>query len=125
MMAPLKALFVLGALAAVPSMRASTALGAAGPITADHAISAKRFIGTTVYDDHNQAWGVIQDVIVPPSGEPMAVVSVSKMVGHAKLVAVPLSRMKVANGRTTMAGASKETAEKLPDYSYTSVSGAG
>ncbi len=79
----------------------------------------------TVYNDINQPWGTIEDVIVPASGEPMAVVSVSKMVGHEKLVAVPLSHITTAQGRMMMAGATKEMAEQLPAFSYQTGGGAG
>ena len=118
----LKTLFILGALAAPAAMPAAFAAGT--PLMADHAMSAKRLMGMVVYNDINRPWGVIEDVIVPPSGDPMAIVSVDKMVGHAKMVAVPLSHIAMGKGdHMMMAGATKEMAEKLPAFAYTAGAG--
>ena len=117
----LKLLLVLGSL--VAPLALPTAYAAGTPMMVDHAVSAKRLMGMTVYNDINQPWGTIEDVIVPPSGEPMAVISVSKMVGHAKMVKVPLSHITMTKGHVAMPGATKEMAEKLPAFTYSAGAG--
>lgn len=119
MKSSIKAVFVLGALAAPLGMSAALAQAPRGaPVMADHTMSASRLMGMSIYNDVNQPWGTIEDVIVPPSGEPKAVVSVGKLLGHAKLVTVPLSHLTMAKNHMTMAGTTKAMAESLPAFSY-------
>jgi hypothetical protein len=84
----------------------------------DHMMSTMAMHGIPVVNNYNQPWGVVQDVVIPPSGEPMVVVDVSKMVGHSKMVLVPLSHMQMANGHAMMRGADAKMAESLPAFPY-------
>lgn len=117
MIVSVAARWVLGALAA-------SVLGASGalaqPAPHDPApISSDRMIGSPVYNDTNQRIGTLEDVLVRPStGEPRLVLSVGDFVGHDKMVAVPVSRVALQDGRLMMAGGTKETLERLPAFSY-------
>lgn len=117
----LKASVLLAALAApgtmlLPASYAQAAQQSA--MLADHSMSTARLRGMTVYNDHNQPWGVIEDVLIRPGGEPMAVVNVGKMGGHDKMVLVPLGRLTVTSDHAMMRDATKEMAEKLPPFVY-------
>ncbi len=104
--------FVLAALAASP-----LAAGAADP----PALSAERMIGSPVYNETNQRIGTLQDILIRPSGgESRLVVAVGDVVGHDKMVAVPLSRIVLQDGRLILAGGTKDALEKLPAFSYRS-----
>ena len=118
-----KALFVLAALVAPLAAFAQAPRG--NPMLADHAMSTSRIIGMPVYNDINQQIGVIEDVIVRPSGEPMAVLSVGKFVGHDKMVAVPMHEVAMQSGKLVMAGGTKEMLEQMASYSYNAGGGAG
>ncbi len=119
------ALFILGALASPLAPAAFAQAPRGNPVISDHAMSTSRIIGTPVYNDTNQQIGALDDVLVRPSGEPMAVLSVGKFVGHDKMVAVPMSHIKMQSGKLTMAGGTKEALNRMASFSYNAGGGAG
>jgi hypothetical protein len=98
----------------------------ANPMLPDRSMSTYRMHGVVVVNDYNQPWGVIQDVVMRPSGEAMAIVSVDKTVGHPKMVAVPMSHLTMMpDGRVMMHGANRQMAEQLPEFTYDTGIGGG
>ncbi|MFC7737112.1 PRC-barrel domain-containing protein [Roseomonas sp. GCM10028921] len=83
---------------------------------------ASRIIGSSVYNERNEAIGSVDDLILASGGSsPMAIVSVGGFLGiGAKLVAVPMSdlRWSAADNRWTITGATRESLTSLPAYSY-------
>jgi sporulation protein YlmC with PRC-barrel domain len=116
MRASIGAVLLLGALVALP-------LGAGGALAqAPHddpmTMSSNQVIGSPVYNERNQRIGTLEDALVRPSGESRLVLSVGDFVGHGKMVAVPMSRVVMRDGRLTMTGATKAALEAMPKFSY-------
>ncbi len=83
---------------------------------------ASQVIGSTVYNENNESIGEVDDLIVPAAGgQPVAVISVGGFLGiGARLVAVPYERLS-HNGernRWMLQGASKESLQSLPAFTY-------
>jgi hypothetical protein len=84
---------------------------------------ASKVIGSTVYNEGNEAIGEVDDILIPPggSGEPVAVISVGGFLGiGSRLVAVPYDRlqMNAQNNRWTLPGATKDSLNSLPPFNY-------
>jgi len=84
---------------------------------------ASKVIGSTVYNENNESIGEVDDILIPPggSGEPVAVISVGGFLGiGSRLVAVPYDRlqMNAQNNRWTLPGATKDSLNGLPPFSY-------
>ncbi len=82
---------------------------------------ASKMIGASVYNDQDQQVGKIDDLIMSNDNKVMiAVVSVGGFLGlGSKLVAVPYDHLKIGQDqRVTMPGASKETLNSLPSFTY-------
>ncbi len=106
----------------------STATGATTPGMAVDSMRlregrrASQVIGSTVYNENNESIGEVDDLIVPATGgQPVAVISVGGFLGiGARLVAVPYERLS-HNGernRWMLQGASKESLQSLPAFTY-------
>lgn len=107
---------------------APTATGATTPDMAVDSLRlregrrASQVIGSTVYNENNESIGEVDDLIVPAAGgQPVAVISVGGFLGiGARLVAVPYERLS-HNGernRWMLQGASKESLQSLPAFTY-------
>lgn len=86
---------------------------------------ASKVIGSTVYNENNESIGEVDDILIPPggNGEPVAVISVGGFLGiGSRLVAVPYDRlqMNAQNNRWTLPGATKDSLNSLPPFSYDS-----
>ncbi len=83
---------------------------------------ASQVVGSTVYNEANDSIGEVDDLIIPAGGgQPVAVISVGGFLGiGARLVAVPYARLShnAARNRWMLQGASKESLETLPAFSY-------
>jgi sporulation protein YlmC with PRC-barrel domain len=83
---------------------------------------ASKVIGSTVYNENNESIGSVDDIIVPPgTGQPVAVLSVGGFLGiGARLVAIPYERLQynAERERWTLQGATKDSLQALPAYSY-------
>ena len=94
-------------LACAPAVYANTtppqaAAGAA--VMRPGEIRASKFIGSTVYDIHNQKIGSVKELLFDPTGRiDKAVVDVGAFLGMGgKLVAINLSDFKADNNRLTL-----------------------
>jgi uncharacterized protein YrrD len=80
-----------------------------------------KLIGTTVYNDHNEKIGTIDDIMIPAGGgEATAVLSVGGFLGVGKkLVKVPLSHLQLTSAKPMMpADGGKAALTAMPKYSY-------
>ena len=110
--------------AAISPIITAVAQGVPGALLQDHYISTYRLHGMMVMDKAtHQPWGMIEDVVVRPGSPPMAVVDVSQMAGHTKMVLVPLNHLQISPHEVMMANANKRMAEHLSPFMYASGSG--
>jgi sporulation protein YlmC with PRC-barrel domain len=96
-------------------------------MTTDHAMRSSQLIGMTVFNEHNESIGTIDDIMIPANGgPPVAVISVGGFLGiGSKLVKVPLSHVHFMAENAMMAGGSKAALMKMPAYSYVQHGGGG
>jgi sporulation protein YlmC with PRC-barrel domain len=89
-------------------------------MTTDRNMSSSKLIGMTVYNDHNEKIGTIDDIMLPAmGGEVSAVLSVGGFLGiGAKLVRVPLSHVHFMGDKAMMPAADKAALGAMPKYSY-------
>jgi sporulation protein YlmC with PRC-barrel domain len=104
---------------------------AAGPandiVMTDHSMRASKILGATVYNDQGQSIGSVVDVLLKNgASEPTAVLSVGDYVGGgAKLIAVPLSHVKLDGDKPMMAGATRQSLASMPVYLFQPFMGQG
>ena len=85
---------------------------------------ASKLIGTAVYDDQSQKIGTVDDLIMTGTDKiGMAVLSVGGFIGiGSKLVAVPYGQLRydpsAANPKVVMPGATKDTLNAMPGFTY-------
>ncbi|NKC33722.1 PRC-barrel domain-containing protein [Falsiroseomonas selenitidurans] len=106
----------------------TTATGATTPTMSVDSMSlresrrASQIIGSNIYNEENNSIGEVDDLIVPQAGgAPVAVISVGGFLGiGAKLVAIPYERLShdAERNRWMLRGATKESLESLPSFSY-------
>lgn len=89
-------------------------------MTADNKERVSKLIGAPVFNDQGEQFGMIDDVLVAASGgEPTAILSVGGFLGVGnKLVAVPLSHVRLEGARMTMTHASKPELANMNAYGY-------
>jgi hypothetical protein len=90
------------------------------PQTVATGYRGSRIIGASVLNDANESIGKIDDLIISADGKaPFAVVGVGGFLGLAnRLVVVPYSSLKFADGKIILAGASKDELRALPEFKY-------
>jgi sporulation protein YlmC with PRC-barrel domain len=96
-------------------------------MTADHNMRTSKLIGMTVYNDHNEKIGTIDDIVLPGGGggEASAVLSVGGYLGVGqKLIKVPISHVHLGDDKPMMEGGKPELS-KMSAYSYTTISNPG
>jgi sporulation protein YlmC with PRC-barrel domain len=81
---------------------------------------ASRLIGASIYNDSAETVGEVDDLLIPrDGGPPVAIISVGGFLGiGAKLVAVPYDNLRMGATRWTLPGATKESLNALPSFSY-------
>lgn len=89
-------------------------------VLADHSMRASMLIGRKVLDDHNQVLGTVKEILVKDQAvEPTAIVAVLDLNALAtRLVAVPLSHLKVEGDKVMMPGVTKKMLVAMPLYDY-------
>jgi sporulation protein YlmC with PRC-barrel domain len=89
-------------------------------MTADKDVRASKVIGASVYNDHDQKIGTVDELLMDPNHDvKQAVLSVGGFLGvDSKLVAVNIDRLQVKPDRIVMAGATKDGLTKMPTYSF-------
>jgi sporulation protein YlmC with PRC-barrel domain len=107
--------------AANPSQR-NTALTDRGDVR------ASKLIGTTVYNDHDEKVGSVDDVVLGKDNKAdNVIVSVGGFLGMGKkLVSVPYEQLTLgdtknasSDNKVVMPGATKDSLKALPDFNYT------
>jgi sporulation protein YlmC with PRC-barrel domain len=88
---------------------------------------ASKMIGAPVYNEAGESIGQVDDILIPrESGPPVAIISVGGFLGiGAKLVAVPYDNLRMGESRWTLPGATKESLNALPGFSYDSTNRSG
>jgi hypothetical protein len=90
------------------------------PATLATGYRTSKVVGSTVYNEANEAVGTIDDLIVTPGEKvPFAVLSVGGFLGMGtKYVVVPFSSLQVSDKRMVLAGATKDSLKTLPEFKY-------
>jgi hypothetical protein len=106
--------------ASTPSQRNAT-------LTDQGEVRASKLTGSTVYNDHDEKIGSVDDVVLGKENKADSVIlSVGGFLGMgAKLVAVPYAQLKLGDTKTAssdnkvvMPGATKESLKALPEFHY-------
>jgi sporulation protein YlmC with PRC-barrel domain len=90
------------------------------PTTLATGYRTSKVVGSTVYNELNEAVGTIDDLIVTPTETvPFAVLSVGGFLGmDTKYVVVPYSSLVVKDKKMTLPGATKDSLKNLPGFKY-------
>jgi sporulation protein YlmC with PRC-barrel domain len=88
---------------------------------------ASRLIGASIYNESAETVGEVDDLLIPrDGGPPVAIISVGGFLGiGAKLVAVPYDNLRKGGSRWTLPGATKESLNVLPGFSYETTASRG
>jgi len=104
---------------------APTQPGAARPTAVDavalrSGIRTSKVVGSSVYNEARDDIGKVDDIIIPRSGTPVAIVSVGGFLGiGSRYVAIPLSELQLGqNDRWMLPRATKEYLKTLPPFTY-------
>jgi sporulation protein YlmC with PRC-barrel domain len=89
-------------------------------LTGDNDVRASKVIGASVYNDHDQKIGTIDELLMDQNHDvTQAVLSVGGFLGvDSKLVAVKIDQLQVKPDRIVMAGATKDGLTKMPTYKF-------
>ncbi len=106
----------------------STLIGVAAAEMREVAVgwSAKRqILGKAVFNDKNQRIGAIDDIIIAPDkAVSYAIIGAGGFLGVDRHdVAIPVSQLKLQNGKLVLPGATKEALKAAPEFEYASHSG--
>ncbi|HEX3401028.1 MAG TPA: PRC-barrel domain-containing protein [Acetobacteraceae bacterium] len=91
-------------------------------------VRASKLIGSSVYNDHNEKIGSVDDVVLGKDNKADAVIlSVGGFLGMGtKLVAVPYTQLTLgdtknasSDNKVVMPGATKDSLKAQPDFTYT------
>ena len=109
--------------AAVAQVAGSTTLGVAVAEAREVAIgwSARRtIVGHAVYNDQNEKVGNIDDIIITPGNSvSYVIVGAGGFVGLGRHdVAIPVSQIRLQNGKIVLPGATKDAVKSLPQFEY-------
>jgi hypothetical protein len=84
-----------------------------------------KVIGSSVYNDHDEKVGSIDDLVIDKQGHINAILSVGGFLGMgSKYVEVPYANLNFGNtqrdsdNRVVMKGATKESLQSTPGYNY-------
>ena len=110
---------------AVPAL-AQTSAGTSDPnlsvasVKMDNGVRASKIIGSAVYGDQNTQIATVNDLVMTPDDKvAIAVLSVGGVLGvGGKLVAVPFAQLKQDSGKTVLPGATKDTLNAMPDFTF-------
>ncbi len=83
--------------------------------------SAKQqVLGKSVYNDKNQVIGKIDDIIIAPDkAVSYAIIGAGGFLGvNRHDVAIPVSQIKLQDGKLVLPGASKQALEAQPNFEY-------
>ena len=87
---------------------------------------ASKIVGSSVYNDHNDKIGSIDDLVIGSDHSLHAVISVGGFLGMgSKMVEVPYDKLEFGNtkgssdNRVVLPGMTKEQLTSMPDFNYT------
>ena len=83
--------------------------------------SAKRqVLGSTVYNDKNERIGTVDDIIIAPDkAVSYAIIGVGGFLGVDRHdVAVPVSQIKLQNGKYVLVGGTRDALKTAPAFEY-------
>ena len=82
--------------------------------------ATKQIIGKDVYNDKNEKVGVVNDLIIAPDkAVSYAIVGAGGFLGMGKHdVAIRVNNFKLAEGKITLPGATKEALKAMPAFEY-------
>ena len=111
--------------AAVAQVAGSTTLGVAVAEAREVAIgwsASKTILGHTVYNDQSEKVGKIDDIIITPRNNvSYVIVGAGGFVGLGRHdVAIPVSQIRLQNGRVVLPGATRDAVKSLPQFVYAS-----
>src|ERR1700712_3977431 len=96
-----------------------------GVMTDSGGLRASNIVGSSVYNDHDEKIGSIDDLVIGNDKPLRAVVSVGGFLGiGSKMVAVPFDKLQFGNtkgssdNRVVMPGVTKDSLQGMPDYAY-------
>jgi sporulation protein YlmC with PRC-barrel domain len=107
--------------ATTPAMGGAAANGRPSTYTtADNDVRASKVIGASVYDDHDQKIGTVDELLMNANHDvTKAVLSVGGFLGiDSKLVAVDIDKLQVRPDRIVMSGATKDALNGMPTYKF-------
>jgi len=80
----------------------------------------KHILGKTVYNDHNEKLGKVEDIIISPEKSlSYAILSVGGFIGlDTREVAIPIGQLKIDRDRIVLPGATKDNVRALPEFRY-------
>lgn len=120
------ALVLLAMTALAGSAAAQTAPGTGNAnltvasVKMDNGVRLSKIIGSSVYADANTQIGTVDDLVMTPDNKiVLAVLSTGGVLGvGGKLVAVPYGQLSFANGKTMLPGASKDSLNAMPNFTF-------
>ena len=101
----------------------STVLGVASAEMSEVALgwrAERQVLGQAVYNDKNERIGKIDDIIISPDkAVSYAIIGAGGFLGVDRHdVAIPVSEIKLQDGKLVLPGASKEALEGTPNFEY-------
>src|SRR5262245_60876718 len=80
----------------------------------------KQILDKSVYNDHNEKLGEVEDIIVAPDKSvSYAIVGVGGILGLGEhSVAIPFNQLKADDGKFVLRGASKDVLKAIPKFDY-------
>ncbi len=94
-------------------------------MTDNGGMRTSKIVGSSVYNDHDQKVGSIDDVVIGSDKTLNAVISVGGFLGMgSKMVEVPFDKLQFGNtkgssdNRVVMPGVTKDALTAMPDYHY-------
>jgi hypothetical protein len=104
----------------------SSASGRSTIMTDNGSLRASKIVGASVYNDHNQKIGSIDDLVIGSDHSLHAVLSVGGFLGiGSKMVEIPFDKLDFGNAkgssdnRVVLPGSTKEQLTSMPDFQYT------
>jgi hypothetical protein len=99
---------------------------ARNPVATDNgSLRASKIVGSSVYNDHDEKIGSIDDLVIGSDRTLNAVVSVGGFLGlGSKMVEVPFNKLEFGNtkgstdNRVVIPGVNKDALNAMPDYHY-------
>jgi hypothetical protein len=110
-----------------PTDRGYDTPSARNPTMTDNGtLRASKIVGSSVYNDHDEKIGSVDDLVIGTDHSLQAVLSVGGFLGMgAKMVAVPFDKLAFGNtkgssdNRIVLPGSSKAELTAMPDFHYT------